>query len=80
MRLVAFARGGESYRKLTIGRKRQLLARVAADTFERSEYFVSTNRLAHGIAAYLRGLPRQTLMRTSMVKPFCGRSRHSTAC
>lgn len=45
------------YRKLSLGRKRQLLARLAAETFEDGEYFVQQDRLANKIIAYLTNLP-----------------------
>lgn len=45
------------YRKLSLGRKRQLLARVAAETFEDGEYFIQQDRLVNKIIAYLTNLP-----------------------
>ncbi|MEO8355535.1 MAG: NACHT domain-containing protein [Chloroflexota bacterium] len=45
------------YRKLSLGRKRQLLARIAAETFENSEYFIHQERLANKIGEYLSNLP-----------------------
>lgn len=45
------------YRRLSLGRKRQLLARIAAETFENSEYFIQQERLANKIVEYLCNLP-----------------------
>ncbi len=47
----------EIYRKLSLGRKRQMFARLAAETFERGEYFMEQADLAGRIVAYLRQLP-----------------------
>lgn len=50
-------RRDEIYRKLSLGRKRQMLARIAAETFERGEYFMQQKDLSRQIVAYLRQLP-----------------------
>jgi predicted NACHT family NTPase len=50
-------RRDEVYRKLSLGRKRQMLARIAAETFEKGEYLLPQKELAKQIAAYLQTLP-----------------------
>ena len=45
------------YYKLTLGRKRQMFARIAAETFEQNEYLMKQEQLAGRIAEYLRHLP-----------------------
>ena len=45
------------YRKLSLGRKRQMLARVAHDTFSRGEYFVPQRALEKQLVAYLARVP-----------------------
>lgn len=50
-------RRDEVYRKLSLGRKRQMLARIAAVTFEKGEYFLPQVALAKQIAGYLQTLP-----------------------
>lgn len=47
----------EVYRKLSLGRKRQMLARIAAETFEQGEYFFRQTDLTKRIARYLQKLP-----------------------
>jgi hypothetical protein len=47
----------EIYRDLTYTRKRQLLSRLAAITFQENKYFVPRDELAHHIVAFLRTLP-----------------------
>jgi hypothetical protein len=47
----------EIYRKLSLGRKRQMLARIAAETFERSEIFFRQTDLTKRIERYLKKLP-----------------------
>lgn len=47
----------EIYRKLSLGRKRQMLARIAAETFEQGEYFFRQADLTKRIARYLQKLP-----------------------
>jgi hypothetical protein len=47
----------EIYRGLSHGRKRQMFARIAALTFQASEYFVPQDKLAGYIVDYLRQLP-----------------------
>ncbi len=47
----------EVYRKLSLGRKRQMLARIAAETFEKGDYFLPQAMLAKQITAYLQTLP-----------------------
>lgn len=46
------------YEGLSIGRKHQLFARIAAQAFERGDYFIPQATLEHDIATYLQGLPR----------------------
>lgn len=45
------------YHKLSLGRKRQMFAFIAADTFETGEYFFRQNALENRIVAYLQRLP-----------------------
>ncbi|MFX0211221.1 MAG: NACHT domain-containing protein, partial [Candidatus Hodarchaeota archaeon] len=45
------------YRKLSLGRKRQLLARLAIETFSQGEYFFPQRDLEYAIVDYLRKLP-----------------------
>ena len=47
----------EMYRTLTLGRKRQLLARIAAMAFETGAYFMPQDDLQKQIEAYMRTLP-----------------------
>lgn len=47
----------EIYRKLSLGRKRQMLARIAAEMFEQGEYFFRQADLTKRIARYLQKLP-----------------------
>ena len=47
----------EIYHSLSLGRKRQMFARIAAETFERGEYLFEKRYLAQKIAAYLKNLP-----------------------
>lgn len=47
----------EIYRKLSLGRKRQMFARIAAETFEKGEYFLSQRDLEKQIVDYLQKLP-----------------------
>ncbi|MCP9493364.1 MAG: NACHT domain-containing protein [Pyrinomonadaceae bacterium MAG19_C2-C3] len=51
----------EIYRGLTHNRKRQMLARVAAITFQEDKYFVPQGELARHIVNYLRQLPSTEL-------------------
>lgn len=45
------------YKGLSIGRKRQMFARIAAQTFEKKEYFIPKRKLAGMIVDYLSQLP-----------------------
>jgi predicted NACHT family NTPase len=45
------------YRELSLGRKRQLFARIAAKTFEKGDYFLRQADLAQQIVNYLQLLP-----------------------
>ncbi len=45
------------YRKLSPKRKHQMLARIAAESFERNEYFFPQDKLAKRITRYLQKLP-----------------------
>lgn len=47
----------EIYRGLSLGRKRQMFARIAAQTFQDGEYFLSQKKLSKLIVNYLRQLP-----------------------
>ena len=46
------------YQKLSLARKHQMFARLAAETFERGEYLLPLDRLAHQVAAYMRHIPQ----------------------
>lgn len=50
-------RRDEVYRKLSLGRKRELLATLAAESFDREELFFAQEDLERRIVAYLRTLP-----------------------
>lgn len=50
-------RRDEGYAKLTLGRKRQLFAHIAAETFHRGSYFWSQQEVEQYIADYLYDLP-----------------------
>ncbi|MFQ5616807.1 MAG: NACHT domain-containing protein, partial [Anaerolineales bacterium] len=50
-------RRDEIYQKLSLGRKRQMFARLAAESFEKGEIFFPQKRLARKIEAYLKNLP-----------------------
>lgn len=45
------------YRQLSLGRKRQLFAKVAYDTFSQDEYFIPQNQLVKHIVAFFKTLP-----------------------
>ena len=45
------------YRKLSLGRKRQMLARIAYDTFSRGEYFLPQRKLEKQLVDYLARVP-----------------------
>jgi hypothetical protein len=48
----------EIYRGLSLGRKRQMFARIAAQTFQEGKYFLPQAELSKHIVSYLRQLPR----------------------
>lgn len=50
-------RRDDPYKNLTLGRKRQLLARIAAASFEKGDYFLPKQQLVNQIETYLRGVP-----------------------
>lgn len=50
-------RRDEIYKGLSLGRKRQMFARIAAQTFEKNEYFLPKRKLVEMIVEYLRQLP-----------------------
>lgn len=47
----------EIYRSLSLGHKRNMLARIAAETFEGNEYFIPQRRLENLIADYVERVP-----------------------
>ncbi|HEV3470607.1 MAG TPA: NACHT domain-containing protein [Pyrinomonadaceae bacterium] len=47
----------EVYRKLSLGHKQNLLARIAAETFENNEYFIPQAELARRITEYVKNIP-----------------------
>jgi hypothetical protein len=47
----------EVYRKLSLGHRENMLARIAAETFERNEYFIPQPELERLITNYVRNVP-----------------------
>ncbi len=47
----------EVYRKLSLGHKENMLARIAAETFEKNEYFVPQAELESYITDYVKNVP-----------------------
>jgi NACHT conflict system protein/NACHT domain-containing protein len=47
----------EIYRKLSLGHKENMLASIAADTFERNEYFIPQQQLESLISNYVKNIP-----------------------
>lgn len=47
----------EIYRKLSLGHKENMLSRIAAETFERNEYFIPQTELELLIAEYIKNVP-----------------------
>ncbi|MDT4952364.1 MAG: hypothetical protein QOJ02_502 [Acidobacteriota bacterium] len=47
----------EIYRKLSLGHKENMLARIAAETFERNEYFIPQPELERLITNYVKNVP-----------------------
>jgi hypothetical protein len=47
----------EVYRKLSLGHKENMLARIAAETFERNEYFIPQAELERMIAEHVKNIP-----------------------
>jgi predicted NACHT family NTPase len=47
----------EVYRKLSLGHKENMLARIAAETFERNEYFITQWELQGRITDYVKNIP-----------------------
>ena len=50
-------RRDEIYRKLSLGHKENMLARIAAETFQKNEYFIPQPELEKYIADYARNVP-----------------------
>jgi hypothetical protein len=50
-------RRDEVYRKLSLGHKENMFARIAAETFEKNEYFIPQDRLERLIADFVRNVP-----------------------
>jgi len=48
---------GEVYRKLSLGHKENMLARIAAETFERNEYFIPQPKLEKLITDFVKNVP-----------------------
>ena len=46
------------YQRLSLARKHQMFARIAAETFERGEYLWPLDRLARLVADYMRNMPQ----------------------
>lgn len=51
----------EIYRQLSLGRKEQMFARIAAETFQNNEYLIKQEKLENKISDYLRKLPQADL-------------------
>jgi hypothetical protein len=51
----------EAYRELSLGRKRQMLARIAAETMEAGEYFIRQENLENRIVHYLQELSQANI-------------------
>lgn len=49
--------GTDVYKKLSLGRKRQLFARIAASTFEQGKYFVPRAEMVRHVLEYLKPVP-----------------------
>ncbi|HEV7891341.1 MAG TPA: NACHT domain-containing protein [Pyrinomonadaceae bacterium] len=47
----------EVYRKLSLGHKENMLARIAAETFEKNQYFIPQHELEKLITDYVRNVP-----------------------
>ncbi|HKQ54100.1 MAG TPA: NACHT domain-containing protein [Pyrinomonadaceae bacterium] len=47
----------EIYRKLSLGHKENMLARIAAETFEKNEYFIQQKELEQLITNYVKNVP-----------------------
>ena len=47
----------EVYRKLSLGHKENMLARIAAETFEKNEYFIPQAELEKHITDYVKNVP-----------------------
>jgi predicted NACHT family NTPase len=47
----------EVYRKLSLGHKKNMLARIAAETFERNEYFIPQAELERRITDFVKNVP-----------------------
>jgi hypothetical protein len=47
----------EVYRKLSLGHKENMLARIAAETFERNEYFIPQKKLERLITDHVKNIP-----------------------
>jgi predicted NACHT family NTPase len=47
----------EVYRKLSLGHKENMLARIAAETFEKNEYFIPQQELERLITDYVKNVP-----------------------
>jgi NACHT domain len=50
-------RRDEVYRKLSLGHKENMLARIAAETFEKNEYFIPQAELERYITDYVKNVP-----------------------
>lgn len=55
------------YQGLSIGRKRQMFARLAAETFKKGEYFIPQEHLENAITDYLHQLPRAEVAGTTEI-------------
>ncbi|HEX8068380.1 MAG TPA: NACHT domain-containing protein [Pyrinomonadaceae bacterium] len=56
---------GEVYRRLSLGHKENMLARIAAETFERNEYFIQQSVLEGLIADYIKNVPAHDMSQTA---------------
>lgn len=60
----------EIYQNLSVGRKRQMFAKIAITTFEEKEYLFSKKRLGMLITEYLRSLPKNDGISLQDMKTF----------
>jgi hypothetical protein len=55
----------EVYRKLSLGRKENMLACIAAETFQKNQYFILQPELEHYITDYIKNVPPHDINETA---------------